>query len=114
MGSHDNVRQGELAIEQYQKVMELDPSNMKATKGAAYLNLQMKRFNTARRLYRKASEIDPNDPEPIIRSQSSIGRNLPATNGGQGEAGFASEQPMIQFPECWQFKMPISSELPKG
>jgi Flp pilus assembly protein TadD len=61
--SRDNVRQGDLALEQYQKVMELDPSNMNATKGAAYLNLQMKRFNTAKRLYHKASEIDPNDPE---------------------------------------------------
>jgi Flp pilus assembly protein TadD len=61
--SRDNVRQRDLALEQYQKVMELDPSNMKATKGAAHLYLQMKRFNTAKRLYRKASEIDPNDPE---------------------------------------------------
>ncbi len=104
-GSRENVRQGELAIEQYQKVVELDPSNMNATKGAAYLNLQMKKFNTAKRLYRKASEIDPNDPETyystavIDWTQTYQPRMEVRT-----KLGLRPEQPMIQFPECTQLR----------
>jgi tetratricopeptide (TPR) repeat protein len=105
VGSHDNVRQGELTIEQYQKVMELDPSNMKATKGAAYLNLQMKRFNTARRLYRKASEIDPNDPE-LYYSIAVIDwtQTFQPRMEVRAKLGLRPEQPMIQFPECAQVR----------
>jgi tetratricopeptide (TPR) repeat protein len=33
-------------------------------KGIAYLYMQMKRFDDAKQYYRKATELDPNDPEP--------------------------------------------------
>src|SRR5215470_15814911 len=42
--TRDNVRLGELAIEQYQKGMEIDDHNMNAIKGAAYLELTRKKF----------------------------------------------------------------------
>jgi tetratricopeptide (TPR) repeat protein len=104
-GSRDNVRQGQLAIEQYQKVMELDPSNMKATKGAAYLNLQMKRFSAAKRFYHRASELDPNDPEPyysiaVIDWTQTYQPRMEV----RAKLGLRPEQPMIQFPECAQVR----------
>src|ERR1700674_1306775 len=62
--NEDNNRMGENAIDQYKAVLERDPKNINSVKGIAYLYLQMKRFEDAKTFYRKANELDPNDPEP--------------------------------------------------
>src|SRR5246127_1819135 len=62
--TEDNNRMGENAIDQYKAVLERDPKNINSVKGIAYLYLQMKRFEDAKKFYRKALELDPNDPEP--------------------------------------------------
>ena len=113
--SGDNVRQGDLAIEQYQKVMELDPSNMRAAKGAAYLNLQMKKFNTAKRLYRQASEIDPNDPEPYysVAVIDWTQAYLPRMEV-RAKLGLRPEQPMIQYPECAEVRDANTGQVAEG
>lgn len=61
--TEDNTRMANQAIEEYKKVLEADPKNIGSVKGIAYLYLQMKKFDEAKDYYRKASEIDPNDPE---------------------------------------------------
>jgi tetratricopeptide (TPR) repeat protein len=43
--------------------LQQDPKNINSIKGIAYLYLQMKRFEDAKSYYRKAIELDPNDPE---------------------------------------------------
>lgn len=60
----DNNRMGEQAIDQYKQVLQVDPRNINSVKGIAYLYLQMKKFDLAKEYYKKASELDPNDPEP--------------------------------------------------
>jgi tetratricopeptide (TPR) repeat protein len=60
----DNNRMGEQAIDQYQQVLQVDKKNINSIKGIAYLYLQMKKFEMAKDFYKKASEADPNDPEP--------------------------------------------------
>src|SRR5260221_8052292 len=60
----DNNRNAEQAIEQYKQVLQVDPRNINSIKGIAYLYLQMKKFDLAKEFYKKASEVDPNDPEP--------------------------------------------------
>src|ERR1700704_4990572 len=60
----ENNHYGEQAIEQYKQVLQVDPRNINSIKGIAYLYLQMKRFDLAKEYYKKASELDPNDPEP--------------------------------------------------
>jgi len=60
----ENNRFGEQAIDQYKQVLQVDPKNINSIKGIAYLYLQMKRFPLAKEFYKKASEADPNDPEP--------------------------------------------------
>lgn len=62
-GGPENDVMANSAIEQYKKVLEQDPKNVGSVKGIAYLYLQMKKFDDAKTYYRKASEIDPNDPE---------------------------------------------------
>jgi tetratricopeptide (TPR) repeat protein len=60
----ENNHCGEQAIEQYKQVLQVDPRNINSIKGIAYLDLQMKKFDLAKEYYKKASEVDPNDPEP--------------------------------------------------
>jgi len=60
----ENIRMAEQAIEQYKLVLQADPKNINSVKGIAYLYLQQKKFDLAKEYYKKASEVDPNDPEP--------------------------------------------------
>ncbi len=63
----DNNKMAEQAIEQYQKVLEMNPARdqkVNAAKGIAYLYLNMKKFDDAKKYYRMAADMDPNDPEP--------------------------------------------------
>ncbi len=59
----DNVRLAEQAIDQFKAVLQRDPKSVTSVKGIAYLYLQQKKFGDANAYYRKALEIDPNDPE---------------------------------------------------
>src|SRR5258708_36010195 len=60
----DTNRNAEQAIEQDKQVLQVDPRNINSIKGIAYLYLQMKKFDLAKEFCKKASEDDPNDPEP--------------------------------------------------
>src|SRR5246500_4391075 len=60
----DNNKMAEQAIDQYKEVLKRDPKNVNSVKGIAYLYLQMKQFDKSKEFYRKATELDPNDPEP--------------------------------------------------
>jgi tetratricopeptide (TPR) repeat protein len=60
----DNNRFAEQAIDEYKIVLQKDPKNINSIKGIAYLYLQQKKFDLAKEYYKKASEADPNDPEP--------------------------------------------------
>lgn len=62
--AEDNNRLGQQAIDQYKAVLQRDPKSINSVKGIAYIYLQMKKFEDAKTYYRKALEIDPNDPEP--------------------------------------------------
>ncbi|HKW25148.1 MAG TPA: tetratricopeptide repeat protein, partial [Terriglobales bacterium] len=62
----DNNRNAEQAIDQYKQVLGRNPTReqqINSVKGIAYLYLQMKKFDQAKEYYRKASQIDVNDPE---------------------------------------------------
>jgi tetratricopeptide (TPR) repeat protein len=59
----ENLRMAEQAIDQFKAVLEKDPKSVNSVKGIAYLYLQQKKFDDANSYYRKALEIDPNDPE---------------------------------------------------
>ena len=65
--SPDNNRTADEAIKQYQTVIDANPSRdqkVNAAKGIAYLYLNEKRWDDAKKYYRMASDLDPNDPEP--------------------------------------------------
>jgi len=65
--SPDNLRTAQQAIDEYQKVIDANPSReqkVTCAKGIAYLYLNMKKWDDAKKYYRMASDLDPNDPEP--------------------------------------------------
>jgi tetratricopeptide (TPR) repeat protein len=61
--TEENNRMANSAIEEYKNVLQEDPNNVGSVKGIAYLYLQMKKFDQAKEYYKKASAIDPKDPE---------------------------------------------------
>jgi tetratricopeptide (TPR) repeat protein len=63
----DNLKMADQAIEQYKRVLEMNAARdqkVNSAKGIAYLYLNMKRFDDAKKYYRMAADVDPNDPEP--------------------------------------------------
>src|SRR5580693_9486660 len=59
--SPDNLHMADQAIEQYNKVLEANPSRdqrVNAAKGVAYLYLNMRKFDEAKKYYRMASAVD--------------------------------------------------------
>jgi len=65
--SPDNLRTAQQAIDEYQRVIDANPSReqkVNSAKGIAYLYLNEKKWDDAKKYYRMASELDPNDAEP--------------------------------------------------
>ena len=63
----DNLRTAQSAIDEYQRVIAMNPTRdqkVNSAKGIAYLYLNMKKWDDAKKFYRMASDLDPNDPEP--------------------------------------------------
>jgi tetratricopeptide (TPR) repeat protein len=63
----DNIRTATQAIDEYQKVIDANPprdQKVTSAKGIAYLYLNMKKWDDAKKYYRMAAELDPNDAEP--------------------------------------------------
>lgn len=59
----DNLKMAQQAIDEYRAVLEKDPKSVTSLKGIAFLEREMKHFDQAAESYKKALEIDPNDPE---------------------------------------------------
>jgi tetratricopeptide (TPR) repeat protein len=64
----DNNKMADQAIEQYKQVLDTAGAardqKVNSAKGIAYLYLNMKKFDDAKKYYRMAGDLDPNDPEP--------------------------------------------------
>jgi tetratricopeptide (TPR) repeat protein len=60
----ENNHYAEQAIDTYKQVLQVDPKNINSIKGIAYLEWQLKKFDLSKEYDKKASEVDPNDPEP--------------------------------------------------
>ena len=63
----DNLRTAQQAIDEYKRVIDMNPSRdqkVNSAKGIAYLYLNEKKWDDAKKYYRMASDLDPNDAEP--------------------------------------------------
>jgi tetratricopeptide (TPR) repeat protein len=59
----DNLNNAQQALDGYRNILEKDPTDIGSIKGTAWLYMQMKKWNEARQFYRKALDLDPNDPD---------------------------------------------------
>jgi Flp pilus assembly protein TadD len=59
----ENLQTGQDALDEFQKVLDLDPKSLVSVKGIASLDLNMKRFAAATQFYVQAIELEPNNPE---------------------------------------------------
>jgi len=67
LDSPENLQTAQNAIEEYGKVIDSNPSReqkVNSAKGIAYLYLNEKKWDQAKKYYRMASESDPDDAEP--------------------------------------------------
>jgi tetratricopeptide (TPR) repeat protein len=62
--SPDNVKIGKQAIESFEDVLKMDPSNVTAIAMEAQLYYNMKDFDKAKEYQRRRLQVSPNDPEP--------------------------------------------------
>jgi len=62
--SEENLQFAEQAIAEFQKVLEMDPSNLSSISGIASLYFQMKRMDEAKEFYKKQIALDSSNPEP--------------------------------------------------
>lgn len=69
--SEDNVRNGQKAIEEFQEVLKVDPTNLSAIDGIGSILFQMggapydpKKFEESREYHKKHIQVKPDDPEP--------------------------------------------------
>jgi len=101
----ENLQMGKAAIDQYQIVFDLDPKSEEALKGIAYLYLQMKKFEEAKKFYAKVIELSPNDPEAYY----SIGiidwtQVYQPRMELRAKLGLPPDRPLINAAECWQLR----------
>ncbi len=64
--TEDNNRLANQAIDQFKKVLEMNPERDQQTtslKGIASLYFNMKKMDDAKQFHNKVAEVDPNDPE---------------------------------------------------
>jgi tetratricopeptide (TPR) repeat protein len=59
----ENVRNAQMAIDEYKEVLQSEPNNPICLKGIASLYREQGKFDEARTYIRKAIDADPNDPE---------------------------------------------------
>ena len=61
--SEENMRNGETAIVEFQKVLEQDPANASSVAGIASIYFNMKKLDEAKKWYQKQIELDPANAE---------------------------------------------------
>jgi tetratricopeptide (TPR) repeat protein len=110
-----NLQIAEAAESEYQKALEIDPNNLNSVKGIAYLNLQTKKFEKAKEYYRKAIEINEEDPEPyysiavIDWTQSYTPRMVT-----RHELNLRPDQPLINAQACSELRGNIDDFIKDG
>jgi tetratricopeptide (TPR) repeat protein len=61
--SEENMRIGQQAIAEFEKVLEMDANNASSVAGIANLYLNMNKFDEAKKWYQKQIQLDPSNPE---------------------------------------------------
>jgi tetratricopeptide (TPR) repeat protein len=111
----DNLRNAQLAINEYQDVLKGDPNNSNSLLGIAYLYMNMKKFDEARDYYKKAIAADPNNPEAYY-SVGVIDWTAAYKDIGERKArvGLKVDEPLKGKPVCEEIKAADGPKIEEG
>jgi tetratricopeptide (TPR) repeat protein len=121
--SPENLQNAQNAIDEYTKVIDANPSReqkVNSAKGIAYLYLNQKKWDQAKKYYRMASDLDPNDAEPyysigvIDWSQSYQPRMEERAKLGMKPEEHLSAKSKDQKKLCEQLKAKNSAVIQEG
>ncbi len=109
-----NMRECNLAMEEYKQVLQIDGSDKEASLDLAYLLWQFGRAESES-YYRKALALDPNDPEALAaiatidasQSQKDVVQR-------RADAGVPAEKPLIGFAACFEIRQKNLDRVNEG
>jgi tetratricopeptide (TPR) repeat protein len=105
----------ELAIQEYSRVLELDPSHKDALKSIASLLYRLARLDDAERLYRKAAKLDANDPEALYAiAVFDWVRTYRVLVEARARLNLPQKQPLIDLPACHEIRAKNLAEVEEG
>jgi len=110
-----NERRLVRAIEEYNKVLELEPSNTEAMKGLAWRYYRAVKSNEADGFYRRALEVDPNDFEAlytlaVIQWQ----RSYQIRAEKRSELKLGRDKALINLPSCAEIRSENLAKVEDG
>jgi tetratricopeptide (TPR) repeat protein len=97
-----NMRECNLAIQEYKRVLEIDASHQEASKDLAYLLWQFGR-EESEAFYRKALALNPNDPEALA-AVAAIDANRSWKEIALRKAALPVEKSLIGFSWCSEIR----------
>ncbi len=62
--SEENIRNGETAIVEFEKILSEDPNNIHSVQGIANISFNMKKLEEAKKWYQRWIQLDPSNAEP--------------------------------------------------
>jgi tetratricopeptide (TPR) repeat protein len=99
---HRRVR----AIEEYRKVLELDPSNTEALKALAWRYDRDAKFDEAERYYQKILDVDPNDFEALYSlAVLKFNRSYILRAEKRAELKLERKKPLINSSSCTEIRL---------
>ena len=114
--SEENLKVGNLAIEEFKKVLLEDPNNVNSVAGIANIYFNMKKLDEAKTWDQKHIALDPKSPEPYY----SIGvidwsLTYPRRMEAKAKAGIQPDQPIkdakVRGPLCEQNQAAIEDSF---
>jgi len=111
-GAEENLQKAELAIQEFQNVLQVDANNIGSVSGIASLYFLMKRMDQAKEFYLKHIQLEPTNPEPyysvavinwtqtyqarmIVKARTRTPADAPITNVQEREALAERNTPLI-------------------
>ena len=112
-GAEENLQKAELAIQEFERVLQMDANNIGSVSGIASLYFQMKRMDQAKEFYLKHIQLEPTNPEPyysvavinwtqtyqarmIVKARTRTAADAPITNVQEREALAERNTPLIE------------------
>jgi tetratricopeptide (TPR) repeat protein len=110
--AEENLQKAELAIQEFERVLQMDANNIGSVSGIASLYFQMKRMDQAKEFYKKHIQLEPTNPEPyysvavinwtqtyqprmVLKTRLKIAAEAPIPNAQEREALAERSNPLI-------------------